>query len=277
MPNNFSNGLLLKYSLTKKFKSHNVLHQFISKRILQIYYKRYNAHDSSNDGKNLNIIDIMISHNKGSLEKRADVIIGETDIVGNLIAFQFAGFDTSLQASTSGLVMMAKRHPEWLEKIKADGLGDWAAIEANRSLDLAIREVLRMYSPAPGNFPRTLIKEVILDGVKVPKGAGVMVPSTFRRNNVAFKDAEQFQPERWVSDVDKLPKMTSIPFYWGKRICMGYVLAEINMKMMMGFVLKHFELTVAPDFEPIMDLIGPYQCVNPTVNMRLIKEIQKEY
>jgi hypothetical protein len=46
---------------------------------------------------------------------------------------------------------------------------------------------------------------------------------------------------------------------------------------MMGFVLKHFELTVAPDFEPIMDLIGPYQCVNPTVNMRLIKEIQKEY
>ena len=50
----------------------------------------------------MNIIDIMISHNKGSLRERADYIIGEKDIVGNLIAFQFAGFDTSLQATTSG-------------------------------------------------------------------------------------------------------------------------------------------------------------------------------
>jgi cytochrome P450 len=92
------------------------------------------------------------------------------------MGFIFAGLETSLQVSTSCLLHLTKTHPEWLEKIKNDGLGSLDAIMNNKSLDLVMKEALRLWNPAPCTFWRLTIKPMEICGITIPKGHIIIAP-----------------------------------------------------------------------------------------------------
>ncbi len=103
--------------------------------------------------------------------------------------FVFAGLDTSLQASTSCLLHLTKTYPEWLDKIKGDGLGSLDAIMNNKSLDLVMKEALRLWNPAPCTFWRLTIKPMEICGITIPKGHIILPPVGWNRDKPYFVDA----------------------------------------------------------------------------------------
>jgi cytochrome P450 len=142
--------LLSKYGLTTKWAKHHLVKKILDNKIMSIYNKRYaeHVHEAGKQDESESIIDLVVQHNKKCLaDGRTQEQLTDKDIIGDVMIFVLAGLDTSLQASTSCLLHCSKSYPEWLDKIKGDGLGSLDAIMNNKSLDLVMNETLRVWNP----------------------------------------------------------------------------------------------------------------------------------
>jgi hypothetical protein len=181
--------LLSKFGLTTKWAKHHLVKKILDSRIMSVYNKRYAEHvfNAGKQDDSDNIIDLVVHHNKKCLaDGRSQELLTDTDIIGDVMVFIFAGLDTSLQASTSCLLHCTKSYPEWLDKIKADGVGSLDAIMNNKSLDLVMKETLRMWNPAMSSFWRMTIKPMEICGITIPKGHAIVPPVGWNRDKPYF-------------------------------------------------------------------------------------------
>ena len=64
-------------------------------------------------------------------------------------------------------------------------------------LDMVLNETLRLY-PIANRLERVCKKDVELNGVYIPKGSTVMIPSyALHHDPQHWPDPEEFQPERY--------------------------------------------------------------------------------
>jgi hypothetical protein len=171
--------LLSKYGLTTKWAKHHLVKKILDKKMMSLYNQRYAEHvfDAGKQDDSENIIDLVVHHNKKCVaEGRTQELLTDKDIIGDVMIFIFAGLDTSLQASTSCLLHLTKTYPEWLDKIKGDGLESLDAIMNNKSLDLVMKETLRVWNPAPSSFFRMTVKPMEICGITIPKGHIIIPP-----------------------------------------------------------------------------------------------------
>jgi hypothetical protein len=179
MPDILCYKLLSKYGLTTKWAKHHLVNKILENKITSVYNKRYAEHlyEAGKQDNSKNIIDLMVHHNKKCLaDGNSQELLTDKDIIGDVMIFIFAGLDTSLQASTSCLLHLTKTYPEWLDKIKGDGLGSLDAIMNNKSLDLVMKETLRLWNPAPCTWWRMTIKPMEICGITIPKGHIIIPP-----------------------------------------------------------------------------------------------------
>ncbi|UQA60639.1 cytochrome P450 [Polyangium aurulentum] len=133
-----------------------------------------------------------------------------------LIAFMalllVGGIETVVHLLGASLLVLLER-PELLERLRAD-----------RSLIPAfIEEVLR-YEPPVHAAPRTTTQEVELGGVKLPKGAPLLVMlGSATRDEAHFPDPDRFDIERGGSK--------NIPFGHGVHFCLGAPLARLEGRL----------------------------------------------
>jgi hypothetical protein len=188
----FCYKLLSKYGLTTKWAKHHLVKNILDNKIMSVYKKRYaeHVHEAGKQDDSENIIDLVVHHNKKCLaDGRSQEQLTDKDIIGDVMMFVFAGLDTSLQASTSCLLHLTKTYPEWSEKIKGDGLGSLDAIMNNKSLDLVMKESLRVWNPAMSSMFRMTIKPMEICGITIPKGHLIIPPVGFNRDKPYFVDA----------------------------------------------------------------------------------------
>ena len=264
-------GLPYKFGLKKTYNSYKILKKFLSDKIIEIYDKRYNETEKSDSKKRcVNILDLIVDHNKNCIKNNTPNMQFKTsDIVTSVVVFFVAGFDTSLQATTSGLMWMSQNHKDWLSKIKNEGVSNIDQIEINYSLDLSIKEIQRLYNPAGQNFERKQFKEIEITGIKFPKNTSMNVITMYTKWDKKWVDSHAFRPERFENEVPNLGKFDYIPFYAGKRKCIGYHMALFNMKIMMGYLTNKLELNVGKDYQIKMANKGVYYCSNPTIEVKL--------
>lgn len=148
----------------------------------------------------------MIKHNINCIKnKNLGDLLEDDEIVGNIYAFQFAGFDTSLNATTSGLMNVCQSSKEWFGKISDSGVDTVDQILSNKNIEIVMYEILRLFNPAPCNFPRKVIKDFTVDNIELKKGDWVAVPIGYARNkDNQFIDDAKFRPERFLEEVPKL-------------------------------------------------------------------------
>jgi cytochrome P450 len=98
---------------------------------------------------------------------------------------------------------------------------------------------------------RTLGKDVEMGGYMIPKGIEVQI-STFTTSHDPniFERPNEFLPERWLGmtsqereqrNVEKIA-YASLPFGFGPRMCAGRRLAETEMYMLVGELIRHCQL-----------------------------------
>lgn len=110
-------------------------------------------------------------------------------------------------------------------------------------LEQCIKEAMRLFPPVP-IIARELTEDTILEGRKYLKGTEICISSfLIHRDPQVYKEADKFQPERFDSHAEPLPPFSYIPFSMGARDCVGKSLAMFSMKLMIGTLVKNFQLT----------------------------------
>jgi cytochrome P450 len=122
------------------------------------------------------------------------------DIIGDVIAFLFAGLDTSAETSITSLCYLTEKYPEWVQKIRKEGLGSLDEIFGNQTMQTCLAEIYRMWGPVVGTFTREVTTEFTITGVKIPIGTQLMYPTNLGSRQGHWADADEFKPERWEGD-----------------------------------------------------------------------------
>ncbi|MEY7848815.1 cytochrome P450 [Natrarchaeobius sp. A-rgal3] len=183
--------------------------------------------------------------------------LSEAEISDNLVAFLFAGHETSSVALTYTFSLLAQCDDvvdelrAELESVVGD---DRPGAEHARDLeytDAVITEAMRRYPPVYMLFRRAL-EDVSIGGYRIPEGTILTLPQFRLHRDERFYDApEEFRPERWIDGSKRdRPEYAYFPFGGGPRHCIGMRFATLEMKLIVATVLRRFDLELLSDPDP---------------------------
>ena len=139
--------------------------------------------------------------------------------------------------------------PEVKEKLlqEIDSLGENPEpMEISRLpyLNAVCQESLRIYPVAVTAFGRIANSTIEIMGRQFEPGT-MLIPSiysTHHREDL-YPNPKQFLPERFLER--KYSSYEFIPFGGGNRLCLGYALAMLEMKLVLGTILSRYQLALA--------------------------------
>jgi cytochrome P450 len=177
------------------------------------------------------------------------------EVRDELITIFMAGHETTATAMTWIWYLLA-RHPVERERLhdeldrvlggRTPGQEDLASLPFTRRV---VDESLRVLPPTPGISARVAREADELDGVKVPKGAYLVVlPWVLQRHRRTWGEPERFDPDRWLPERSAArPRLASMPFGAGPRVCIGQRLAETEIMLILATLAQHYQLDLASD------------------------------
>ncbi len=179
-----------------------------------------------------------------------------------IMTFLLAGHETTA-VSLSWTWYLLSQHPEIEQKLcqeldnvlrgRTPQLEDLPRL---RYTDQIVRESMRLYPPA-WSLARTAAKETEIGGYPLPVGANVvMSPWIMHRDPRFFKNPEQFDPDRWTTDLSqRLPRFAYFPFGAGRRFCIGASFATMEANLLLAAIAQRFHLRLVPG-HPVAPLPG---------------------
>lgn len=194
--------------------------------------------------------------------------ITRSEFIGNAFVIVFAGFETTANALTFTLWLLA-RHQRAQDKLrreletimrnlhtdalKSPDVAD-QRLEAELAelatgceyLEMVVNESLRLYPPVPGLACRQASSTCTLpNGLTIEKGVNV-VPSVFsihRDKSIWGENANEFLPERFEClDVAQLNSAMFMPFGLGPRNCIGKAAAMHELKIIVGRIVLNYSI-----------------------------------
>lgn len=117
--------------------------------------------------------------------------------------------------------------------------------ESSPIASAVLQETMRL-APPVWVAPRIATTDCEIDGVKIPKGAHVLVSQyVTHRDPRYFPNPESWQPERWFDPKfeNQLPKGAYFPFGGGSRKCLGEYFALAESRLILLMVAKNFRLS----------------------------------
>lgn len=177
----------------------------------------------------------------------------------NVLAFLFAGYETSAVALAWTLVLLAQ-HPTIQQRAAAEMqtvlAGRTPTIEDLPHLPyilMVIEEAMRLYPP-PAFLIRLAEQTDTILGLRIHKGTLVFIcPFVLHRHGAFWPDPERFDPERFTPEQKTArPKGAYLPFNLGPHKCIGdqFALAELHLAVAM--LLQGFEFAL-----PVGDEVPP--------------------
>ncbi|XP_043503375.1 cytochrome P450 4C1-like [Polistes fuscatus] len=108
-------------------------------------------------------------------------------------------------------------------------------------LDRVIKEILRLFPPAPF-FARKLYRDTrVNDNVIIPKNCHVVI-SIFSLHRKDKYDPLRFNPDRFLPG--NYNSKCFIPFSFGKRGCIGQIFAMTEIKAIAASLLRKFTVRI---------------------------------
>ncbi|MER5899556.1 cytochrome P450 [Streptomyces mirabilis] len=175
-----------------------------------------------------------------------------------VITFLIAGHETTSGALSFALHYLAQ-HPDVAARARAEVDRVWGdtplpaydQVAKLRYVRRVLDESLRLWPTAPG-FAREAREDTVLGGVHPMRtGAWTLVLTTLLQRNpeVWGADAEEFDPDRFdPGAVRSRPAHTFKPFGTGARACIGRQFALHEATLVLGLLLRRYELRPEPDY-----------------------------
>lgn len=126
-----------------------------------------------------------------------------------------------------------------------------------------IKETLRWRSTVPIVPPHQLTEDLEFNGYFIPAGTNLLINSVALSNK--FDNANEFQPERWIDGSEARTSNNFWGFGGGRRICVGWKVAEQALFISFARLIYCFELSaVRSPLPPSSHLIHIFQVTNIT-------------
>ncbi|HZZ49293.1 MAG TPA: cytochrome P450, partial [Pseudonocardia sp.] len=142
---------------------------------------------------------------------------------GVMIDYVGPSLDTTIHATSTGLLLFAQ-HPE-----------QWDKVRANPGLlaKTAIVEIVRMATPIQ-YFTRHVTRDVEVEGVTIPKGSRVVIMyASANKDERKFPDPHTFDVERRAAE--------QVAWGGGKHTCIGKALARMEMIALFELLAERVE------------------------------------
>ncbi len=183
---------------------------------------------------------------QGDLAERTDILslllqardeegeaMTDGELRDELVSLLLAGHETTA-TSVAWAVERLVRHPEKLARLQAE-IDELGAM-GGEYMTAVVNETLRVRPVVP-IVVRLLLKELEVAGYRLPAGTYV-APSIYltNRNPRVYDEPGAFRPERFLEDGPET--FSWIPFGGGIRRCIGASFAQVEMKLILGTILK---------------------------------------
>ncbi|MDV7999888.1 cytochrome P450 [Rhodococcus sp. IEGM 1408] len=185
----------------------------------------------------------------------------DDDVINHMIFLLMAAHDTST-ITLSTMMQYLGQHPEWQQRCREESLaipGDsitHGQLPQLRSLDLVMKESLRLVSPVP-TIVRKAVKDTEVQGRFIPAGTMVAIAPYFTHHMEEYwPDPEAFDPGRFSEErrEDKIHRLAWQPFGGGVHKCIGMHFAGAEVAIVLHHLLRNFEWHVDPDYRAPMDM-----------------------
>jgi cytochrome P450 len=164
----------------------------------------------------------------------------DDEVVDHLVFLMMAAHDTTASALTSALALLAA-NPGWQEMLRDELATEdpqqdtMTRLAARQQMGRVIREVLRL-NPPVAFLQRQTLAEVDVDGMRLPSGTLLtLVPLHVQRDPQWWPDPDAFRPERNAAT----HPYAWTPFGGGAHLCLGLHLADFQMRLVLGELLRH--------------------------------------
>lgn len=192
------------------------------------------------------------------------------EIVGNALIFPFAGHDTTANTLT-WLIYELCCNPHIYDKLQREVDQFWKN-KKNTNLEYTdfkqlpymtrcLMETLRLWTSIPNGTSRELESDEHISGkngelVIIPKGTYIQIPNWTRHRNPLLwgNDVNKFNPDRdfkddelWNNSVFATYNPNSerfSPFTYGPRDCIGKNFSQIEMRIILLYLLKNFTFSL---------------------------------
>jgi cytochrome P450 len=206
-----------------------------------------------------------LPHNMlGSLmgaETETGAALPDESLIAEVIAFLFAGYDTTASLLTSFWVALLDR-AELLATLRdeSDALGEFTypSMSGQRWLEAVLLETERLFPPQPFNL-RGVVRDFTFQGYEIRAGSKAAYSSYFTgRMERLWERAAEFLPERFL-DGKKIPPYAMVGFGGGYRACIGRRFAQLEMRLVVNEMLRAWRLAALPGqsdevfFKPAME------------------------
>ncbi|XP_017077795.1 probable cytochrome P450 49a1 [Drosophila eugracilis] len=172
------------------------------------------------------------------------------------------GVDTTSVAASSTIYQLAKnpdkqqRLFDELQKVfpNREAEINQNVLEQIPYLRACVKETLRMRPVVIANG-RSLQSDAVINGYHVPKGTHVIFPHLVVSNDPAyFPEPKRFLPERWLKQSapdaagcphasQKIHPFVSLPFGFGRRMCVGRRFAEIELHTLLAKIFRKYKVS----------------------------------
>lgn len=175
------------------------------------------------------------------------------EIISNSLLLILAGSETAASTLTVASLALGL-HQDVFEKLRDEQTamlerhpnGEMTRSMLEREcpwLDVVIKETMRIKPLAAGGAIRFAQETLIVEGKQIPRGYGVVFnPYLTHARDPAVREengmdiVEAFKPERWLKEETK-PK-EYMPWGIGPRFCLGYNLAQAEMKVFLALFVR---------------------------------------
>jgi cytochrome P450 len=185
--------------------------------------------------------------------------LDDARIVRLFISLLLGAFD-STAAGMAGMAYLLAKNPDWQERLREeaasvapgeDGRVGYQEIKRLDAIERAWKESLRVL-PVTGFLARTPLRDVDLDGARVPAGTFVaLAAGPLMRDSRWWQDPDTFDPDRFTPERAEDRKLRGgyLPFGSGAHACIGTHLALVEVKAFWHAMLTCCRFRLERDYE----------------------------
>lgn len=238
--------------------------------MLEFYQEVIDDHKKSFDADNIrDLIDMYLSEiEKAKLEGRDEELFDGKDHeqqIMQVIADLFSAGMETIKTTLLWINVFMLRNPEEMRKVQEEldqvvGRHRLPSIEDLQFLPVTestILESMRRSSIVPLATTHSPTRDVELNGYRIPAGSHVipLINSVHMDPNLWDKP-EEFNPRRFLNNEGKVRKPEYfIPFGVGRRMCLGDVLARMELFLFFASFMHTFNMSL-PEGQPLPSLKG---------------------
>ena len=163
----------------------------------------------------------------------------------NILILVFAGYDTTASTICNILYCLNqfRDHPFIVKmkkelKTRQNELNDFDFIMNNEFLDAFSKEIMRYIVVVTG-IPKMMAKDGEINGCPMSKGTSILIHNYInsKNDNIWGDTVNEFNPQRFI---DNPPgKQVWYPFGLGTKICLGWKLAYLEMKIVTAMLMDY--------------------------------------